>query len=40
MRERGGQTGDMLFVCLRSGRPYAQQNLRKTIRTAACRAQL
>jgi integrase/recombinase XerD len=40
MRERGGQAGDLLFVCLRSGKPYAQQNLRKTIRTAARRAHL
>jgi integrase/recombinase XerD len=40
MRERGGQVSDMLFVCLRSGRPYRQQNLRKTIRTAARRAHL
>lgn len=35
MRERGGQVSDLLFVCLRSGMPYAQQNLRKMIRTAA-----
>jgi integrase/recombinase XerD len=40
MRERGGQVGDLLFVCLRSGKPYTQQNLRKTIRTAARRAGL
>ena len=40
MRERGGQPGDWLFVCLRSGKPYAQQNLRKLIRTAAKRAGL
>jgi integrase/recombinase XerD len=38
LRERRGRPGDFLFVCLRSGRPYAQQNLRKTIRTAAQRA--
>jgi len=40
MRERGGKPGDLLFVCLRSGRPYAQQNLRKMIRTTARRANL
>ena len=40
MRERGGHAGDMLLVCLRSGKPYRQQNLRKTIRTAARRAHL
>jgi integrase/recombinase XerD len=40
LRERDGQAGDLLFVCLRSGKPYAQQNLRKTIRTAARRANL
>lgn len=40
MRERGAQPGDLLFVCIRSGRPYAQQNLRKMIRTAARRANL
>ena len=40
LRERGGQPADLLFVCLRSGKPYAQQNLRKLIRTAAKRAGL
>ena len=40
MRERGGKPGDSLFVCLRSGRPYAQQNLRKMVRTTARRANL
>lgn len=40
MRERGGQPGDLLFVCIRSGRPYTQQNLRKMIRTSARRANL
>ena len=40
LRERAGQPGDPVFVCLRSGRPYAQQNLRKLIRTAARRAGL
>jgi site-specific recombinase XerD len=40
MRERDGQPGDLLFVCLRSGQPYAQQNLRKMIRAAAKRADL
>ena len=40
LRERGGQPADLLFVCLRSGRPYVQQNLRKMIRTAAKRASL
>jgi integrase/recombinase XerD len=40
MRERGGQANDLLFVCLRSGKPYNQQNLRKLIRTTAKRAGL
>ena len=40
LRERGGQPEDWLFVSLRSGRPYVQQNLRKLIRTAARRAGL
>lgn len=40
MRERAGEPGDLLFLCIRSGRPYAQQNLRKMIRTAARRANL
>lgn len=40
MRERGGQPGDLLFVCLGSGRPYMQQSLRKMIREAAKRAGL
>lgn len=40
LRERGGQSGDLVFVCLRSGRPYAQQNLRKMIRAAARRGGL
>ena len=35
LRERGGQLGDLLFVCFRSGKPYSQQNLRKLVRTAA-----
>jgi integrase/recombinase XerD len=37
---RAGEPGDPLFVCLHSGRPYVQQNLRKMIRTAAKRADL
>jgi len=40
LRERDGQPSDLMFVCLRSGRPYAPQNLRKLIRTAAKRANL
>ncbi len=40
MRERGGEPNDLLFVCLRSGKPYVQQNLRKLIRTTAKRAGL
>lgn len=40
LRERAGEPGDRLFVCLRSGRPYAQQNLRKMVRSAAKRAGL
>lgn len=40
MRERGGGPDDLLFVCLRSGKPYVQQNLRKLIRTTAKRAGL
>ena len=40
LRERDGQPSDLVFVCLRSGRPYAPQNLRKLIRTAAKRANL
>jgi integrase/recombinase XerD len=40
LRERGGQLGDLLFVCFRSGKPYSQQNLRKMVRTAAKRAGL
>jgi integrase/recombinase XerD len=40
MRERAGEPNDFVFVCLRSGRPYVQQNLRKLIRTAAKRAKL
>jgi len=40
LRERGGQLGDLLFVCFRSGKPYSQQNLRKLVRTAAKRAGL
>jgi site-specific recombinase XerD len=40
LRERGGQPIDLVFVCLRSGKPYSQQNLRKMIRTAAKRADL
>jgi integrase/recombinase XerD len=40
MRERGGGPDDLLFVCLRSGRIYAPQNVRKLIRTTAKRAGL
>lgn len=40
IRERSGKPSDLLFVCLRSGRPYVQQNLRKLVRTAARRANL
>jgi integrase/recombinase XerD len=40
MRERGGAPDDLLFVCLRSGRVYAPQNVRKLIRTTAKRAGL
>jgi integrase/recombinase XerD len=40
LRERGGRPDDWLFVCLRSGRPYSPQNLRKMVRTAAERAGL
>lgn len=40
MRERGGGPDDLLFVCLRSGKAYVQQNLRKLIRTTAKRAGL
>jgi site-specific recombinase XerD len=40
LRERAGEPGDPMFVSLGSGRPYAPQNLRKTIRTAAKRAGL
>ena len=40
MRERCGNPGDLLFVCLRSGKPYAQQNLRKLVRVTAKRAGL
>jgi site-specific recombinase XerD len=40
LRERAGEPGDLMFVCLRSGGPYSPQNLRKMIRTAAKRAGL
>lgn len=40
LSDRCGQPGDPLFVCLRSGRQYAQQDLRKMIRGAAARAGL
>jgi hypothetical protein len=40
MRDCNGRPGDLLFVCLRRGKPYTQQNLRKTIRAAARRARL
>jgi site-specific recombinase XerD len=40
LRERAGEPGDLLFVCLGSGRPYLQQSLRKMIREAAKRADL
>jgi site-specific recombinase XerD len=40
LRERGGQPSDQLFVCLRNGRPYTQQSLRKMVREAGKRANL
>ena len=40
LREHGGRTHERLFVTLRHGQPYHQQDLRKLVRASAARAGL